>query len=181
MGPSRIRFVITLLLLLVFVGWMIPAAANFVIEYNWWKEVGQVPTWFSILWYRSTPVALGTLLAFVSLYLAHARGLHFAGIRSRDVGLYSRLIAVGLALVALMFASVSIDYWTVMRFFGSRGLSASPRRLEGPGFLPSLAVLPVRPALLLRPARLCIRIGDSSCLGFPGKSSGMAVDRPLSI
>jgi hypothetical protein len=56
MGPSRIRVVITLLELLVFVGWAIPTAANFVIEYNWWKEVGQIPTWFGILWYQSTPV-----------------------------------------------------------------------------------------------------------------------------
>jgi uncharacterized membrane protein (UPF0182 family) len=134
MGPSRIRFVITLLLLFVFVGWAIPTAANFIIEYNWWKEVGQIPTWFSILWYRSTPIALGTLVAFLSLYLAHARGLHFASVRPRDVGLYSRLIAVGLALVALVFASVSIDYWTVMRFFGSRGLSASPDAWRDPVF-----------------------------------------------
>ena len=131
MRPSRIRVVITLLLLFLLVGWAIPMAANFAIEYSWWKEVGQIPTWFSILWYRTTPVALGTLVAFLSLYLAHARGLHFAGIRPRDVSLYSRLIAVGLALVALMFASVSIDYWTVMRFFGSRGLIIALRLTSG--------------------------------------------------
>src|SRR3974390_596456 len=132
MRPSRIRILITLLLLLLLVGWAIPMAANFAIEYSWWKEVGQIPTWFSILWYRTTPVALGTLVAFLSLYLAHARGLHFAGVRSRDVGLYSRLITAGLALVALIFASVSIDYWTVMRFFGSRGLGALPDAWKHP-------------------------------------------------
>jgi len=134
MRPSRIRILITLLLLLVFVGWAIPAAANFAIEYNWWKEIGQIPTWFGILWYRTIPVTLGTLVAFLSLYLAHARGLHFAGVRPRDVGLYSRLIAVGLALVALIFASASIDYWTVMRFFGSRGLGASHDAWKDPVF-----------------------------------------------
>ena len=134
MRPSRVHIVITGFLLLVFVGWAIPTAANFAIEYSWWKEVGQIPTWLSILWYRTTPEALGTLVAFLSLYLAHARGLHFAGIRPRDVGLYSRLVAVGLALVALVFASASIDYWTVMRFFGSRGLSASPDAWRDPVF-----------------------------------------------
>jgi hypothetical protein len=50
MRPSRIRILITLLLLLVLVVWAIPTAANFAIEYNWWKEVGQIPTWFGILW-----------------------------------------------------------------------------------------------------------------------------------
>ena len=134
MRPSRIHILITLLLLLVFVGWAIPTAANFAIEYNWWKEIGQIPTWFGILWYRTTPVALGTLVAFLSLYLAHARGLHFAGIRPREVALYSRLIAIGLALVGLMFATVSIDYWTVMRFVGSRGLSTSPDTWRDPVF-----------------------------------------------
>jgi uncharacterized membrane protein (UPF0182 family) len=134
MRPSRIRILITLLLLFVFVGWAIPTVATFAIEYNWWKEIGQIPTWFSILWYRTTPVALGTLVAFLSLYVAHARGLHFAGVRSRDVSLYSRLIAVGLALVALIFASASIDYWTVMRFFGSRGLGGSPDVWRDPVF-----------------------------------------------
>jgi len=73
-------------------------------------------------------------VAFLLSYLAHARRLHLAGIRPRDVGLYSRLIAVGLALVALVFASVSIDYSTVMRFFGSRGLSTSPDAWKDPVF-----------------------------------------------
>ena len=31
-----------------------------------------------------------------------------------------------LAIVAILFASASIDYWTVMRFFGSRGLALAP-------------------------------------------------------
>jgi len=35
--------------------------------------------------------------------------------------LYSRLVTVGLGVVALLFGSASIDYWTIMRFFGSRG------------------------------------------------------------
>ena len=111
---------------LAFLGWAIPTAANFIIEYNWWKEVAQVNTWVSMLWYSIAPAAVGTLSAFIALYVAHARGLHFAGIRQRDYPVYSRLIPVGLALVAMVFASASIDFWTVMRFFGSRGLSAPP-------------------------------------------------------
>ena len=60
MRPSLIRILITLLLLLLVVGWAIPTAANFAIEYNWWKEIGQIPSWLGILWYRTTPLALGT-------------------------------------------------------------------------------------------------------------------------
>jgi len=48
------------------------------------------------------------------------------GIRGKDFRWYSRLIPFGLAFVAIIFASNSIDYWTVMRFFGSRGLTVAP-------------------------------------------------------
>jgi uncharacterized membrane protein (UPF0182 family) len=123
MRPSQIRNLLLLSVLVAFLLWAITTAANFVIEYNWWKEIGQVNTWVGMLWYSIAPAAVGTVAAFLALMVAHARGLHFAGIRQRDHRLYSRLIPVGLALVAVIFASNSIDYWTVMRFFGSRGLT----------------------------------------------------------
>ena len=179
MRPSQIRNLIVLAVLLLVLGWAIPTAANFIIEYNWWKEVGQVSTWISMLWYSIAPVAAGALVAFIALWVAHARGLHFAGIRPRDFRLYSRLVPVGLAIVAIVFASASIDYWTVMRFFGSRGLTLRPRRLEGPGFFAPPAVLPVRSAFLFGRARICVCAGDSLRPGFLGHGPGMAVGRTL--
>jgi len=126
MHPSKIRNLLILAVLLALSFWAITIAANFIIEYNWWKEVGQVGTWISMLWYSIAPFAAGALVAFIALWIAHARALHFAGIRRRDFRLYSRLITVGLAIVAVLFALASIDYWTVMRFFGSRGLTLPP-------------------------------------------------------
>ncbi len=64
--------------------WAITIAADLIIEYNWWKEVGQVGTWISMLWYSIAPVGVGAVVAFVALWVAHARGLEFAGIRRRD-------------------------------------------------------------------------------------------------
>jgi len=124
MRPSQIRNLIVLVVLLVVALWASSTAADFIIEYNWWKEVGQVGTWASMLWYSIAPAAAGSILAFVALWVAHARGLYFAGIFSRDHRIYSRLLPVGLGIVAIIFATNSIDYWTVMRFFGSRGLAA---------------------------------------------------------
>jgi len=126
MRPSQIRIFILVIVALAFLAWAVPTLANFIIEYNWWKEVGQVDTWVSMLWYSIAPTAVGALLAFIAFYVAHARGLHFAGIRQRDYPLYPRLVSVALALVAIWFASAAIDFWTVMRFFGSRGLAAPP-------------------------------------------------------
>jgi uncharacterized membrane protein (UPF0182 family) len=135
MRRSQIRNLILLALLLALILLVLTSTiAKFIIEYNWWKEVGQVGTWISMLWYSNAPFAAGTLVAFIALWVAHARGLHFAGVRQRDFRLYSRLVLVGLAVVALLFASASIDYWTIMRFFGSRGVTRSSAIWRDPVF-----------------------------------------------
>src|SRR6266446_3857993 len=126
MRPSQIAKLIILSFLLVIIAWAATTAADFIIEYNWWKEIGQVDTWIGMLWYSIAPAAAGAVVALIALWVAHASGLRFAGIRGKDFRLYSRLIPFALALVAIVFASNVIDYWTVMRFFGSRGLAAAP-------------------------------------------------------
>src|SRR5580693_8856998 len=124
MRPSQIRNLIVLAVLAVLALWASSTAADFVSEYNWWKEIGQVNTWVGMLWYSIAPAAAGSVVAFLALWVAHARGLHFAGILKRDHRLYCRLMPLGLAVVAHVFASSSIDHWTVMRSFGSRGAAA---------------------------------------------------------
>jgi len=126
MRRSPIRNLILLAVLLALILGSTSTIANFIIEYNWWREVGQVETWISMLWYSIAPAAAGALAAFIALWVAHARGLHFAGVRRQDFRLYSRLVPVGLAIVAILFASASLDYWTIMRFFGSRGITLPP-------------------------------------------------------
>ena len=123
MRPIRLRVVVIIFVALVIIFWAIPAAANFVIEYSWWKEVAQVSTWFSMLWYSIAPAAVGAVLAFIAFFVAHARGQHFAGVRRQDYSVYTGIVTIALALFAIFFASSSIDYWTVMRFFGSRGIT----------------------------------------------------------
>jgi uncharacterized membrane protein (UPF0182 family) len=135
MHPSQARKLMVLAAisaLLLF--WAIPTAANLIIDYNWWKEVGQVGTWIEMLWYAIAPVTVGTLVAFIALWLAHDRGMRFASARQRDFPLYSRLMPVGFALMAIIFAQISIDYWTVMRFFGSRRLTIPPDAWKDPLF-----------------------------------------------
>jgi uncharacterized protein len=134
MRPSQIRNLILLVVAVILIFWITSAAADFIIEYNWWKEIGQVQTWVGMLWYSIAPGAIGAVVAFIALWVAHARGLHFAGILPRDHPIYSRLIPVALAFVAILFASGSVDYWTVMRFLGSRGLTASSGAWKDPVF-----------------------------------------------
>jgi uncharacterized membrane protein (UPF0182 family) len=122
MRPAQIRNLVLGSAFIVFLLWAISTLSDFVIEYNWWKEIGQVNTWVGMLWYSIAPAAVGSLLAFVTLLIAHSRGLHFAGIRRQDFRLYSRLIPVALGVAAVLFAAGTIDYWSVMRYFGSRGI-----------------------------------------------------------
>ena len=175
MRPSRIRNLILLPVLLALILLALTSTiANFIIEYNWWKEVGQVETWISMLWYSIAPSVPGALVAFIALWVAHARGLHFAGVRRRDFHLYSRLVPVGLAVVALLFASASIDYWTIMRFFGSRGVTLPPATWTDPVFSRP-AVLPVRPPFLFGSTRVCVCAGDFLRPSLLGHGAGMAV------
>lgn len=108
--------------------------ADFIIEYNWWREVGQVETWVSMLVYSIAPAALGAVVAFLALWVAHGRGLQFAGLRLRELRLYSRLVPVGLGLLAVLFASSTVDYWVVMRYVGALRLSTPADSWKDPVF-----------------------------------------------
>jgi uncharacterized membrane protein (UPF0182 family) len=108
---------ILILIALVSARW----AASLLIEYSWWKEIGQVRTWIDLYAYSTLPVAVGCLLGWVVLLVAHSRGVKFAGGMVSDYPIYSRLSTVGLLFLSFLVASASIDNWTVLRFLGSRG------------------------------------------------------------
>ena len=65
--------------------------AEFIIEYEWWKEMGQVSTWESIILYSFVPQTLAALLAFVVLWMAHARAMKVADTGLREQPVYARL------------------------------------------------------------------------------------------
>src|SRR5258708_20765259 len=121
MRPSQIRNLILLALLLALILLALTSTvANFIVEYNWWKEVGQVETWISMLWYSIAPSVAGALVAFIALWVAHAQGLHFAGVPHRDFRVYPRLVPVGLAVVAILFPPAPLDSRPHVAFFYSR-------------------------------------------------------------
>ncbi len=108
---------ILILIALVSARW----AASLLIEYSWWKEIGQVRTWIDLYAYSTLPVAAGCMLGWIVLLIAHSRGVKFAGGMVSDYPIYSRLSTVGLLFLSFLVASASIDNWTVLRFLGSRG------------------------------------------------------------
>lgn len=121
--PTTLLVTIGVAVVLLLVG--ARSMANYAIEIAWWKELGQFDTWLSMLTYNVAPVVGATLLAFVVLWIAHARGLKFAGTSLGEHPTYARLSTLGLLGVGYLVAASSIDTWTVIRFAGSQGLPAA--------------------------------------------------------
>jgi len=117
------RIVFIILLLVVLLG--ARSFAAYAIEIEWWKELGQFNTWVSMLYYSIAPVAAATLLAFLALWVAHARALKFAGTGLGKHRVYGRLSSLVLLALGWFIAAGAIDNWTVVRFAGSRGLPAA--------------------------------------------------------
>jgi hypothetical protein len=116
---------ITLGVILVLLLFGARTTATYAIEVEWRKELGQLHTWFRMLWYSIVPQAVATLLSFAVLWTAHARALKFAGTSLREHRLYARLATLVLLVMSYIVAAASIDTWTVVRFAGSRGLPAA--------------------------------------------------------
>ena len=117
--------------------------ASYAIEVAWWKELGQFHTWLSLLTYSIAPVAAATLLAFLVLWIAHARALRFAGTRLGEHPLYARLATLATLALGYFIAASSIDTWTVIRFAGSRGLAAPAAAWHDAVFAQPLSFYPV--------------------------------------
>ncbi len=108
--------------------------ASLLIDYEWWKELGQVSTWIDFYSYTTIPVAIGTLIAAVALWWTHARAVKFAGTGLGDHPLYAKLTTLGALLLGWIIAASTIDNWTIMRYIGSRSLPAASNAWHDPIF-----------------------------------------------
>ena len=115
---------ITLIVLAIVILLGARSLASFSIEFQWWKELGQLDTWFAMLAYGFAPMLAATLIAFGVLWVAHARALKFAGTRLSEHPLYAWLSSVGLLFLGYLIAAGSIETWTVVRYLGARGVPA---------------------------------------------------------
>ena len=97
--------------------------SSWILDYQWWRELGHVDTWISMMLYSVGPGVIVALIAFLIFWTAHARGLKAAGTRLREHSIYSRLLTVGLLVLGIFFAGVVVDSWAVVRFFGGYSLT----------------------------------------------------------
>ena len=130
-GPGKIPLLLGGLFVLVMVSrWL----ASLFIEYEWWKEMGQVSTWESIIAYNFLPHLAAALLAFVLLWIAHARGLKHAGTGLSEHRVYARISTFALFGLAALISLAALDAWTIVSFFGSQRAGAGTNPWLDPVF-----------------------------------------------
>ena len=117
---QRLIQIAVVVLFLLFFGRSICAT---IIDYYWWRELGQVSTWLRMSLYRYAPGFAAWIIVFAILWIGHARGMRKAGERLRDHGLYAWVIALAFAVVAFIVSLSAVDGWTVARYFGGHGAS----------------------------------------------------------
>ena len=127
---GKLTLAIILLVLLFGAG----SIAGYVIEYQWWQEMGQAETWFNMLWYGLAPVAAAAVLAFAALFIAHYRGMKFAYGSLKENPTYAKISTLAILFLGYLVAAGSFDNWTVVRYLGSRGLPAEATAWRDPIF-----------------------------------------------
>src|SRR5579885_64161 len=120
----RFAFALVAVILLLIFGRSI---CSLIIDYFWWREMGQVPTWIRMSAYRYVTGFAEWWIVFVAIWLAHARGMKYAGSSVREQPGYAWLATLALAVVAVIIAAASIDGWTVARYVAGRGLDSAWR------------------------------------------------------
>lgn len=98
---------------------------SYIIDYFWWREMGQVPTWIRMTAYRYLPGLAAWVIVFAVLWIAHARGMKHAGERLGAWPLYAKLSTLALAFVAMILTLSTVEGWTVARYVGGQGAAAS--------------------------------------------------------
>jgi uncharacterized membrane protein (UPF0182 family) len=130
-GPGPLIIVITLFVLL-FVG---RYAAGTLLDYEWWKEIHQLDTWISQLLYGTLPILIAAIFLFACFAVAWRLGSRRGSTRGVAAsGQVSRLILIGLAVVSLLLATIIIDPWNIVRFFGGLRIPGAGNNYVDPIF-----------------------------------------------
>jgi uncharacterized protein len=120
--PFGLGLIIFVILAVLFAG---RSVAGFVIELEWWKEIGQPETLWRMIAYGYAPVGVAALLLFAVLWISHARGMKSAGTGLRQHSLYAKLSTVVIFAVSFVLATLTVDAWTIVRYLGGSTLDGS--------------------------------------------------------
>ncbi|HEU0123270.1 MAG TPA: UPF0182 family protein [Bryobacteraceae bacterium] len=95
--------------------------ASTLLDYEWWKEVGQVETWWQQIYVHTAPIFYATVFGYVVLWVIHARALKAAGTSLSRHPAYARLASIVLIPVSWVLAAMQFSSWDIATYLGSRG------------------------------------------------------------
>lgn len=96
--------------------------AAYIIDYQWWKEVGQTQTWWNLQIYKTAPGLVIAAIFFLFSWIAMARGFKSSATGLGQWPLVARVGTLVLLFVAAIVDSAVSDSWTIARFWGGRSL-----------------------------------------------------------
>ncbi len=94
--------------------------AEFLLDVQWWKELGQLPTYWQFLrirWLPQTAAALAGMLLLYFVFRAACRHVSTNLTRTRLFTVAGALVSI---LVGLIVSYSAIDPWTIALFIGAR-------------------------------------------------------------
>jgi uncharacterized membrane protein (UPF0182 family) len=108
--------------------------ASLLIDYEWWKHLGQEETWFNLWLYSTIPVVVAIVLLFAVFWIAYKTGMR----RPSETPLFGFLnrrfvnwvVAAALALLAIITGNATVDNWTVVRYLGGLRLPARAEYID---------------------------------------------------
>jgi hypothetical protein len=99
--------------------------SGLILDYQWWRELGLVSVWIRMAQYRFLPPIGGWLILWILLWVAHARGMKYAGVGLSRYPRYARISTAALGLVALILAAGAVDGWLLARYIGGHDLQTA--------------------------------------------------------
>ncbi|MBI2687544.1 MAG: UPF0182 family protein [Acidobacteria bacterium] len=114
------------LLIALFVLLMVArTAASTILDYQWWRELGQLETWWSQIYVHTAPIFYATVFGYAVLWVVHARALKAGGASLSHYRWYARVSSFALIPLAWILAAAQFSSWDVATYLGSRRLDTS--------------------------------------------------------
>jgi uncharacterized membrane protein (UPF0182 family) len=98
---------------------------SLILDYNWWSEMHQTAVWFRIGWFRYGTGFAEWVIVFLVLWIAHARGMKYAGTGLGERRGYARASTIALLVLSGIIASGSMGGWVVARYWAGSGLETA--------------------------------------------------------
>ena len=104
-------------------------SASFLIDYEWWKEMGQLDTWYSMAAYRYLPRLAAAILAFIVFRIAYALGRRRARTMAEIIDLVPEtrnpLPSLILVAVSILTGILLVSPWIIVQYIGGHSTESA--------------------------------------------------------